>query len=97
MKERFVGDRYLEEDGVTKHICSDCREYKTLDNFGKNSYTRNGLQYQCRQCISLRNKGEKPPPVSDKELSDMVLSSMGYDTNSNVPIHVQFQKKHNLF
>lgn len=37
--------------------CSKCGEVKTLDNFGKNKRSKDGLRYSCRECEnSIRRK-----------------------------------------
>ena len=36
--------------------CSDCNEWKTIDNFIKTDRTNCGLHSFCKECISWRNK-----------------------------------------
>lgn len=37
-------------------MCYSCREVKPLSEYGKNSRLKNGLQTQCKGCVSIANK-----------------------------------------
>lgn len=36
--------------------CSKCKKNKHLDKFGKDSRSKDGLKYQCKQCVNLFSK-----------------------------------------
>lgn len=36
--------------------CNKCKEFKPIEDFGKNKNNFNGLQNQCKDCRRLRNK-----------------------------------------
>lgn len=37
-------------------VCSKCRETKLITLFSKNCRTKDGYNFQCKSCISIRNK-----------------------------------------
>lgn len=39
--------------------CSTCKKVKTLDNFHKNKYNKDGYQYRCRECCNLHYENTK--------------------------------------
>jgi len=50
---RIMDDPILKQQAFfcqTEKRCSFCKEFKTLDNFGKLSTSKSGLHYQCKEC-----------------------------------------------
>jgi hypothetical protein len=38
---------------MCKKVCSNCKEEKSLENFGKNINSKDGLNYRCKECVIL--------------------------------------------
>ena len=48
-------------DGVKQKRCTKCKKWKKESEFGKNSSTRDGLNFWCKKCTrKLHGKGDEP-------------------------------------
>ena len=88
--------------------CTACKEIKNIDEFFYNekSYGRKrGYRSSlCRDCIKERNKFYKQrererkttPTLDNQEFVNIMMKNLGYDTNSEKPVHIQFQERYGL-
>jgi translation initiation factor 2 beta subunit (eIF-2beta)/eIF-5 len=87
----MINKTELREDGLYVW-CSAEETYRPEQEFDKYQSIKTIYFTNCKQCggvNSLRMKNEK-------QISIELLKSLGYDTESETPIHVQFNIKHNL-
>jgi len=66
--------------------CSHCREFKSLDNFGKHKRYKDGLQYFCKECKKISDKEYR------KNNHEKVLQ-MKKTYRENNPEKVRLQKR----
>ncbi len=50
---------YLSEDIMDTKVCSTCKKEKRLTEFHKNKTKKDGLAYQCKVCVKLREESEE--------------------------------------
>lgn len=55
-------------DGIEHKHCSDCDQFKSLDNFGKDKNQMDGLRSICRKCAGIRNKNRPKNKLTPEEL-----------------------------
>ena len=89
--------RYKIENGVPHCFCSKHEEFHPCDEFQR-SKGGHGYQYNCREIVKLHNgpRSNDLARKNEKEQAMEMLTLLGYDTNSEIPIHQQFQIKHQL-
>lgn len=81
----------IREDGIyvwcyAEEIFKPESEFEIYSS-NKNVYFRN-----CKECGDANTRRLR----NERELSFELLKSLGYDVEGEIPIHVQFNKKHNL-
>lgn len=91
--------RRINVNGVDMCWCKRHEAYIECSKFYYR-YHNNMYEYECKECISernrlfkLKNKEGKP---TEKELKEIFLRACGYDPESKIPIHEQFLIKHDL-
>ena len=50
---------YDNEGNLTKLECTKCKEIKTVDNFFKDKYAKDGYKIRCKQCLNVTNNKRK--------------------------------------
>lgn len=80
--------------------CRVCGIYKPIDKFVKCKKSPDGRTNRCKPCKNYHQREARKDNMIMKkyeiELSKQLLQYMGYDTNSDIPVHEQFSIKHNL-
>ncbi len=46
--------------------CTKCKVVKSLDCFGNDKYSKDGLKYQCRECINVRKRAVRSGEIKAK-------------------------------
>lgn len=62
-------------------VCSKCKEYKTLKEFGKDSHTKDGLRYRCKKCCNEEQRGKDKKKVQFTCESCGVTKEVDYYSN----------------
>ena len=89
-------DKVIFEDCVEKCWCSREKLYRPCTDFRKRIVV-DVYQPYCIECVNLTSKGAPCiPNEDDRELSNELLSSLGYNPSSEESIYQQFKKRHNL-
>lgn len=47
---------HIIDDGIEKKLCSNCKQYKSLDEFNDKKDRWDSLSNECIRCLSERNK-----------------------------------------
>jgi len=101
MKERILRQtqRLIVIDDIDHCWCSKHQEYFPCTEFNTQKNSSNGYQSCCKVC-NKKYQAEQIP-VDDIEdfiirQSKIMLSNLGYDVESEVPVSEQFRKKHGL-
>ena len=82
-------ERYIETDEGEMGWCSHEKEYKPIENFIINK--KGEYHYFCNDCMK-EMVDKRPPSTFDiKQISNKILENLGYDTNSEMPVHKQFE------
>jgi transposase-like protein len=84
--------------------CSDCKTHKTLDNFFYNerqySKRRHYYSYLCKDCQRNRNNKyndkRKEGNIDVEKQAKTILTKLGYDIESDIPVHIQFKERWGL-
>ena len=89
--------RYKIEDGVELCFCSQHDQFHPCDEFQR-SKAAHGYQYNCRVITKLHgeNRGIEFSKNQERIQAIEILKLLGYDTESEIPVHKQFEKKHDL-
>jgi hypothetical protein len=89
--------RYKIEDGVEMCLCSKHEEFHPCDDFQRTK-GGHGYQYNCREITKIYNgpRSNDLARIKEKEQSMEMLTLLGYDTKSEIPIYQQFEIKHQL-
>lgn len=89
--------RHKIEDGVEWCFCTQHEEFHPCSEFQK-SNGGHGYQYNCRVITKLQNENRGIEFSRDYErvYAMEMLKKLGYDTDSEIPIYKQFEKKHQL-
>jgi hypothetical protein len=91
--------RLIKRDGELFCWCVKHNDYFPCEDFYKRDRTSTGYDYNCMTCIKeqakkSREKHRAIPKENEKQISDHILTRLGYDTQSDVPVHEQFLKKY---
>lgn len=86
--------RVIEKNGEKLQLCTNCEEYLPFESFTVNQRTSTKRNYVCKTCHNSKVRSRKKVVVSDKIVSDQILTSLGYDVESDIPIHEQFKIRH---
>jgi hypothetical protein len=92
-------ERMIKQEGVSLCWCAMHKEYLPCDQFYIRERTGTGYDYNCMTCIKeqakrSREKNRSIPKENEKQISDHILTRLGYDTQSDIPVHEQFLKKY---
>jgi len=88
---------YQLEDGEYKE-CNTCLEMLKIDTFPYHDSPNSPWRNLCHICVipmveSMKTRA-KLNKINELELSKVLLSRLGYQSNTEVPIHQQFNIKH---
>jgi len=80
-------------DGNWEYECNECEKWLPKEKFRGcvDKVDAYGNCLMCRSCISV--EAHKVRDQRERKLIDKVLIGMGYDVNSDIPVHKQFEKK----
>jgi hypothetical protein len=90
-KIKFIdGERYL--------MCASHLDYSHENDFHTHRANITGKQYRCITCErkNIPSQSEYGIKKQNKELKETMvfLEKLGYDINSEIPIHEQFKQRH---
>lgn len=103
--ENQLSRRYLGDDGNWYLFCRSCGKHKPETEFFNKKGRPFGKDSRCKLHFNNRDTDDdksmdylKLNPLSEDDFKGAreVLERLGYDFTSEDPIHVQFEKKHNL-
>jgi hypothetical protein len=83
-------------DGVKWCHCAKHDGFSPCDEFGKDNHSKHKYRSSCKICERMYNLNKEIPMGYVEKYSRIMLTSMGYDVKSKIPIHEQFLIKHNL-
>lgn len=90
-------DKLILVDGLKLCFCIGCQTFHPCSEHFKDKKNKTGYSSRCKL---NKKKYSRPPKPSKAEFvneeSEKMLSRLGYDTNSTIPIHQQFIIKHEL-
>jgi hypothetical protein len=107
-KKEFVNNlrrRYLNEDGFWMVFCRTCGKHRPETEFYKKKGRPFGLDTRCKIHFNSKDEDDDPSmnylklnPLTDDDFKGAreVLQRLGYSFDTDVPIHIQFAKKHGL-
>ena len=100
MSEGVEVRHFINDEGVEMCFCSKERTYHPCSRFGRNKHSSTLFQYKCKACIKEErlNKRDDDPyrgPQSEILKSKHLLRLMGYDPDSEIPVHIQHQERVN--
>lgn len=93
-------DRMIRVEGVNLCWCKMHGGYLPCDKFYLRPRTGTGYDYNCSECTKTkayesRNKNKPDNTIDERTAAMNLLRSIGYDPDSDIPVHEQFQKKIN--
>jgi hypothetical protein len=81
-------------------ICLVCRTTKPLDKFVKHKICIDGRGNMCKDCYNQKKRDQRfdnrAVSKEDKQTVHDILTRLGYNLNSDIPVYQQFLIKHNL-
>ncbi len=91
-------DRHIKVDGKDLCWCTNHQGYFPCDQFYLRPKTGTGYDYNCMDCTKKKayesREKRKPDNTIDERTAAMnLLRNLGYDTDSEIPIHKQFEQK----
>lgn len=85
---------------MTNKKCIFCRVVKPLDNFVKHKQCSDGRGNMCKDCYNQKKRDQRfdnrAVSKEDRQMVHDILTRLGYNLNSDIPVHQQFLIKHNL-
>ena len=78
-KEIYLSRRKFDSDGnVIEKKCSNCKTFKTVENFFKDKNQFDGLYNNCKECHRLKQKEQykKKKGISQSDLDSFFSGSM---------------------
>lgn len=102
--EEQMSRRYMGQDGWML-FCVACGKHRLESDFYNKKGSRFGKASRCKLHFNTREPDDdksmdylKLNPLTEDDFKGArdILIKLGYDFNSEDPIHVQFEKKHNL-
>lgn len=90
-------ERIIWEDDVQKCYCSKEEIYRPCSEFTVTK-DNHGFTYYCRDCLAKMKLPDYEPeiPIYVRKGADELLQKIGYEINSDIPVHQQFLIKHQL-
>jgi len=86
-------EKIIETSEGTFHYCTNCEDYLPIGEFYRCAKCVSGYQYRCKPCYRRRWRELNPVYPTDEETLKILLSRMGFDTNSEKTIHEQFVER----
>ena len=105
MKQNEITRRYLGEDGMWYLFCRSCGKHIVETNFYNKKNSPFGKDSRCKLHFNKREPSEdssmshlKLNPLKEEDFRQTkeFLIKLGYSFDTGVPIHVQFEIRHNL-
>jgi len=92
-------ERLILRDGEEFCWCTSHQEYLPCEGFYIREKTGTGFDYKCKQCLKDLQKQNRAktaiPKINEREIANDILTRLGYDLNSDIPVHEQLMKKYN--
>jgi hypothetical protein len=89
----MMNEKIIETDEGTFHYCVYCEDYLPIEEFYKCPKCKSGYQYRCIPCHKRRWRELNPAYPTDEETLKILLTRMGFDTNSEKTIYEQFVER----
>ena len=94
----YLSTPIYDDDGNELWYCSYHQEHEPRECFYASKTTGRGFQTYCKEAQRTYNgrveKSVKDSKIPGKEIVYHILTKLGYDVESDVPIHVQFDLRH---
>ena len=92
-------DRKINVNGVDMCWCITHQDYLPCEEFYIRPKVPTGYDYRCSECaraIAQKNRYDRLgyEKMDDKTATNVVLTILGYDPHSDIPVHEQFIQKH---
>jgi len=86
----------IDFNGEWEYECASCKLWLPKNKFKGcvDKIDAYGNCLSCRSCIS--REANKTKLTNEQKEVNEILISMGYDLDSDIPVHIQFKNKHNL-
>lgn len=93
-------DRLIKVEGVNLCWCKNHGGYLPCDKFYIRPRTGTGYDYNCADCTKIKSyeSRRKNNPVNtedERTIAHKILRNLGYDPDSDIPVHKQFEQKLN--
>jgi hypothetical protein len=93
-------DKLIQIDGEDMCWCNNHKKYFSCSEFTRNNRNKHGYQNQCKVCLAKNRAGVRGDDYIENETDMMkahiLLQRLGYNIESETPIHQQFKEKFNL-
>lgn len=89
----YISTPIYDDDGTELWYCSFHDTFEPREAFYANKHTRRGFQTYCKVGQRIYNEQSMSSDV-DKNRAYELLSLLGYDIHSGIPIHLQFDERH---
>ena len=83
-------------DGAKWCHCAKHDGFSLCDDFHKDKTSKHGYRSSCIECERLHKLNKTQPLNYNERYARILLSRIGYDVKSKVPIWQQFLLKHDL-
>lgn len=93
----YLSTPIYDDDGNELWYCSFHEEHEPRNCFYASKTTARGFQTYCKDAQKVYNgrvDSISNSNLPDKHLATQILKRLGYDTESDIPIHVQFEQRH---
>ena len=91
----------IDDDGVEKKLCSNCKQYKSLDEYNYKADRYDRLSNECIRCLSERNKRRHdnnfrfPDWVQTREEIETYLNKCRYKKQRDIKDEIEKERKEN--
>ena len=105
MKQETISRRYLNEDGVWYLFCRSCGKHRPEVEFYNKKNSPFGKDSRCKLHFNTKEKDDdgtnshlKLNPLTEEDFRQTkeFLIKLGYSFDTDEPIHIQFERRHNL-
>lgn len=85
-------------DDIEFCYCVKCKEYHDCTEFGYDTRTPHGYSKTCEKMMKERLgfKSHFSQSQFNRKSADEILTKLGYNLKSTIPVHEQFLIKHDL-
>jgi hypothetical protein len=103
--ERYISRRYLNDDGVWYLFCRSCGKHRPEIEFYNKKNSPFGKDSRCKIHFNTKEPDDdgsmnhlklNPLTEDDFKQTKEFLIKLGYSFDTEEPIHIQFEKRHNL-